>query len=223
MERRTPTPSYEVYPRLVTDLKQSLRLIAMPVVSWCEVAVTQSLAAEITENRRESVMERFHFRTHEIYNLDETGVATVTRVQKVVAQRGRKQIGQVVSWERGELVTQMGIKYANRNALPSIWMDDIRQFYEASDRPMESGTPQNASGARPSSSIEISDPLLLSTKDTTVTVYSPEDIRTLPRAAPRQLGRRSRSIIATDTIRKNQLAAKKIAAITKARQKLTRP
>jgi len=40
-----------------------------------------------------------------IWNIDETGVTTVQRPCKVVAQRGAKQVGAVVSQERGTLVT----------------------------------------------------------------------------------------------------------------------
>ncbi|KAF2886494.1 hypothetical protein ILUMI_19679 [Ignelater luminosus] len=97
-----------------------------------------------------SVMERFHFRAHAVYNLDESGVTTVLRVQTVIAQRGRKQIA-------------------------------------ASGCPLESGTPQNASRAGPSSSTKTFDPLLPSTKDTAVAVYSPDDMRPLPKAVPKHL------------------------------------
>lgn len=40
-----------------------------------------------------------------IWNIDETGVTTVQRPTKVLAERGAKQVGSVVSQERGTLVT----------------------------------------------------------------------------------------------------------------------
>lgn len=40
-----------------------------------------------------------------LWNIDETGVTTVHKPQRVVCRRGRKQIGQVTSGERGTLVS----------------------------------------------------------------------------------------------------------------------
>ena len=45
----------------------------------------------------------------QIFNLDETGITTVQRCPKVIAPRGTKQVGQITSRERGELVTLCGI------------------------------------------------------------------------------------------------------------------
>ncbi|GFS12979.1 transposase [Elysia marginata] len=41
----------------------------------------------------------------QIFNLDETGITTVHKVLQVIAAKGVKQIGQVTSTERWELVT----------------------------------------------------------------------------------------------------------------------
>ena len=40
-----------------------------------------------------------------ISNLDETGVTTIQKVPKVVATKGFKQVGQITSRERCEIVT----------------------------------------------------------------------------------------------------------------------
>lgn len=40
-----------------------------------------------------------------IYNVDETGVATVLEPPKVVAKKGTKQVGQSVLAERGSMIT----------------------------------------------------------------------------------------------------------------------
>ncbi|KAK4887011.1 hypothetical protein RN001_003282 [Aquatica leii] len=56
-----------------------------------------------------NVLERYHFKPHQIFNLSETDVTTVPLVEKVVAKKGEKQVGPVISREREELVTQMGI------------------------------------------------------------------------------------------------------------------
>lgn len=68
------------------------------------------------------VMQRKKFRLSDIFNLDETGVTTVPPVAKVIGQKGEKQVGQVTSRERGELMTQVGIICANGNSLPPVFV-----------------------------------------------------------------------------------------------------
>jgi hypothetical protein len=41
------------------------------------------------------LMERYKFSGDRIYNCDETGISTVQKLQKVVAERGRKQVERV--------------------------------------------------------------------------------------------------------------------------------
>lgn len=57
-----------------------------------------------------------------IYNLDESGCATVQRVPRVVSQKGAKQVGQITSRERGELVTICGTVSATGVALPPVFV-----------------------------------------------------------------------------------------------------
>ncbi|KZS02666.1 Uncharacterized protein APZ42_000205, partial [Daphnia magna] len=51
------------------------------------------------------LLDREKIRPHCIWNMDETGVTTVIPCEKIVARRGQKQVGAVVSAERGVLVT----------------------------------------------------------------------------------------------------------------------
>ena len=60
--------------------------------------------AEFFKNLQE-VLERYHFRPNDVYNVDETGVTTVQKPTKVVARRGTKQVGGMTSAERSTLVT----------------------------------------------------------------------------------------------------------------------
>lgn len=53
--------------------------------------------------------------------MDEAGVTTVLETPKVVAKTVKKQIGQCVSAERGELVTSCGIITASGGTLPPIY------------------------------------------------------------------------------------------------------
>lgn len=52
-----------------------------------------------------SVMKKYKFQADQIYNADETGMNTVPKPRKIVAQKGRKQEGCIVSTERGFNVT----------------------------------------------------------------------------------------------------------------------
>ena len=49
-----------------------------------------------------------------IYNLDESGCTTTQRPPKVIAPKGQKQVGQITSQERGELVTICGIGQSSK-------------------------------------------------------------------------------------------------------------
>ncbi|KAB0803029.1 hypothetical protein PPYR_05215 [Photinus pyralis] len=74
----------------------------------------------IFQAKLEEILKRQEFTGSDIFNLDETGVTTVQKTQKVVATKGQHQVGKVVSRERGELVTQVGIIRANgRNSSSS--------------------------------------------------------------------------------------------------------
>ncbi|KAK9703615.1 hypothetical protein QE152_g29245 [Popillia japonica] len=49
----------------------------------------------------ERVLLRHEFTPDREYNLDETGISTVVQAPNIVAKRGIKQVGQIVSGERG--------------------------------------------------------------------------------------------------------------------------
>lgn len=53
----------------------------------------------------QSVLEKYKLGPEAIWNIDETGVTTVHRPSKVIAEKGTKQVGQTTSQERGTLVT----------------------------------------------------------------------------------------------------------------------
>lgn len=69
-----------------------------------------------------SVLEKYQFIAGEIWNLDETGLSTVMPSTRVVATKGKKQIGQITSQERGELVTFVGIINASGNSVPPVFV-----------------------------------------------------------------------------------------------------
>jgi len=68
------------------------------------------------------IYERYGFPQGSVYNLDETGCTTVHRVPKVIGHKGAHQVGQVVSRERGELITMVGIVSASGTAIPPCFI-----------------------------------------------------------------------------------------------------
>ena len=67
----------------------------------------------------------------QIYNLDETGLTTVQKAPKVLAPKGLKQVGQVASRERGELVTLCAIVSAAGQFLPPIFVYPRKNFRDS--------------------------------------------------------------------------------------------
>jgi len=69
-----------------------------------------------------SVYNKYNFSPHMIFNADETGCSTVTNPPKVIAERGSKQVGQVTSAERGNLVTTLFFINAVGGFLPPVFI-----------------------------------------------------------------------------------------------------
>ena len=78
-----------------------------------------------------------------IYNIDETGITTVTKPPKVIAKTGIKQIGSLVSAERGELVTLCAAISACGQALPPFFVFPRVNYKEYFLR----GAPTGSSGS----------------------------------------------------------------------------
>ena len=51
------------------------------------------------------VMDRYKFTPNDIRNVDETGVSTIQKPNKVVSLKGLKQVGSITSSERGQMIT----------------------------------------------------------------------------------------------------------------------
>lgn len=68
------------------------------------------------------VMQRYKFEPHQIFNVDETGVTTVQKPEKIIAERGAKQVGRVTSAERGTLVTVCCTVNAGGNSIPPVFI-----------------------------------------------------------------------------------------------------
>lgn len=70
----------------------------------------------------ETVMRKYEFTPDCIFNLDETANSTVQKVQRVLAQRGVKQLGQITSAERGMTITMASCVSASGQSLPPAYV-----------------------------------------------------------------------------------------------------
>ena len=77
----------------------------------------------------QSLIQDFEILGKYIYNLDESGCATVQKVPKIIAQKGQKQVAQITSRERGELVTLCGIISATGVALPPVLVFPRKKYH----------------------------------------------------------------------------------------------
>lgn len=68
-------------------------------------------------NNLENIYEKHQLTPDRIWNVDETGVTTVQKLSKVLAQRGKKQVGGLTSAERGVNVTVVASMSASGNFL----------------------------------------------------------------------------------------------------------
>lgn len=73
-------------------------------------------------NNLKDVFKRHTFTADRIFSFDESGVSTVLNTPKVLAPKTQKQVGQIVSAERGELVTFGGIISASGNTIPPLFV-----------------------------------------------------------------------------------------------------
>ncbi|KAJ3666433.1 hypothetical protein Zmor_001875 [Zophobas morio] len=69
-----------------------------------------------------NLFDRYSFRPTDIYNMDETGVTTVQRPDRIVARKGFRQIGAITSTERGTLVTVAIAVSASGNSIPPLFI-----------------------------------------------------------------------------------------------------
>lgn len=54
-----------------------------------------------------SLVEKYKFPQHRIFNADETGISTVQHPGRIFAQKGEKRVGFVTSGEKGRTTTVM--------------------------------------------------------------------------------------------------------------------
>lgn len=77
---------------------------------------------EVFQKNLNQILDKFKLTPERIFNLDETGITTVLPPPKVITKSGQKQVGQISSAERGELVTMCAIVSASGNSIPPVYL-----------------------------------------------------------------------------------------------------
>ena len=78
----------------------------------------------------DTVMDKHNFEAKDIWNVDETGITTVQKPNKIVATTGAKQVGMLVSAERGTLVTVCAAVSAVGQILPPFFVFPKVTFHD---------------------------------------------------------------------------------------------
>lgn len=69
-----------------------------------------------------SVSEKYSLHPQQIYNADETGISTVPIPNKIIALKGKKQVGRIVSAERGFNITVTCTMSASGQFVPPFFL-----------------------------------------------------------------------------------------------------
>ena len=54
-------------------------------------------------DKYENILDEYKFTANQIYNVDETGLSTVHKPSKIIAQKGKHPVGAVTSGEREKI------------------------------------------------------------------------------------------------------------------------
>lgn len=104
--------------------------------------------AETFYDNLQTVLDRHTYEPQDIYNVDETGVTTVQKPDKVVARRGIRQVGAITSGERDTLVTVTFALNALGNTIPHLFIFPRVRYHDhfVRDGPIGSIGTANPSG-----------------------------------------------------------------------------
>ena len=106
---------------MVSWLHESKQILAISRLESTSIARSNSFnRSNVKEfhNNIEDVYKRYQFSPENIWNIDETGVTTVHKPTRVIAQKSEKQVGEATSSERGTLITVCDAVNAIGNHIP---------------------------------------------------------------------------------------------------------
>ncbi|XP_052749770.1 uncharacterized protein LOC128200420 [Galleria mellonella] len=98
-------------------------------------------------NKLAQVMDKYTFTASSVWNIDETGVSTVLKPSKIVAAKGKRNVGSVTSGERGTNVTVIVAISATGSHIPPMFIFPRKNYH---DHFVRDGPPDCIGKANPS-------------------------------------------------------------------------
>ncbi|KAF2896276.1 hypothetical protein ILUMI_09898 [Ignelater luminosus] len=75
---------------------------------------------KVSFDKLAEVIDKYHFTASQIWNVNEAGVSTVLKPNKIVADKGKRNVGAMTSEERGTNVTMVAAVLASGNTVAPI-------------------------------------------------------------------------------------------------------
>lgn len=82
----------------------------------------------------ELVFEKYKFPARRIYNVDETGISGVHKPNRILAEKGRKQVGAITSGERGQTTTVVCCMSAAGDFVPPMFIFKRKRMNQALEK-----------------------------------------------------------------------------------------
>nr|CAI5869015.1 unnamed protein product [Callosobruchus analis] len=95
----------EVWLRLYMKRHEILSLRMPQATRIARATSFNKTDVELFFNNYSSLLDRCHLEPKDIWNVDESGITTVQKPDRVIARRGQRQVSAMTSAERGSLVT----------------------------------------------------------------------------------------------------------------------
>nr|CAI5825316.1 unnamed protein product [Callosobruchus analis] len=118
----------EVWLRLYMKRHGILSLRMPQATSIARATSFNKTNVELFFNNYSSLLERYHLEPKDIWNVDESGITSVQKPDRVIARRGQKQVSAMTSAERGSLVTIALAGNAIGNCIPPTFIFPRKRF-----------------------------------------------------------------------------------------------